>query len=426
MNSPIAQDSAAQSPGQVSHSSLFQRSGENMVENCPKSPCLARELERFYQNDLYDVLGSPVQERSLQEDVIRQAKTELKHHDSAINKHLVKKAVLEEKSKPWRLGSAVSSNIVDSDGCAVNTFQTERAVRKRIRELDEDSKRQDLAIQKHNTKKAALEKGIKRNLDYEPGQPSKKPVFEAAEGHTLVSMPGENRSKRRVNSYAKLLGDERPGDSTGIVAELPGDFSALQEGISETAGSFLELSGRPYGSSSTSFTEEPLGPLPLRPDFFTEELLAPLPLRQVAPVAPLTINSSIPAKAPSHHGRDLVERQGFCRAPASNSPPLINSYESKPSGNQATFGNIVQEPPRQIPDKEIIERDKQPDREYASVGPASSGRSFTHWLLRRRPSSFGSVMNGMFEKFERVAIGGWPARKPRDKRAVPVDDSVKT
>ena len=35
-------------------------------------------------------------------------------------------------------------------------------------------------------------------------------------------------------------------------------------------------------------------------------------------------------------------------------------------------------------------------------------------------------MDGMFKKFERVAIGAWPARKARHKRAVPVDDSVKT
>ena len=103
MNSPIAQDSAARSRGQGSDSSLFQRSGKNNVENCPESPWLARELERFYENDLDDVLRSPVQERFLQEDVIRQAKTELKHHDSAINKHLVKKAALEEKAKSWVL-----------------------------------------------------------------------------------------------------------------------------------------------------------------------------------------------------------------------------------------------------------------------------------------------------------------------------------
>ena len=157
MNSPIAQDSAARSRGQRSDSSLFQRSGKNKVENRPESPWLARELERFYGNDLYDVLRSPVQEQSLREDVIRQAKTELKHHDSAINKHLVKKAALEQKSESWLLDSGVSS---DSDEGAADPFQIKPAIEKRILELEEASKRQDLAIQKHNSKKAALERGM--------------------------------------------------------------------------------------------------------------------------------------------------------------------------------------------------------------------------------------------------------------------------
>ena len=394
MDSPIAQDSAAQSPGQVSHSSLFQRSGENMVENCPESPCLARELERFYQNGLYDVLGSPVQERSLQEDVIRQAKTELKHHDSAINKHLVKKAVLEEKSKPWRLGSAVSRNVVDSDGSAVGRFQTEPAVEKRIRELEEYSKRQDLAIQKHNTKKAALERGIKRNLDYEPGQPSKKPVFEAAE-----------------EDYEGLLRPACPGGFTEPQTARLGEFTV--ENSSRKLRRLRRSPGRSYNSRSTNSTVEPLPSL-----------------TEVAPVALLYDDSSMIAEASSRRVLNSERADIALRICDLNSAQCISSsrenYRIESSGNQAMSGDTVQEPPRQIPFKEIIERDKQPDREYASEGPASSGRSYTHWLLRRRPSSFGSVMNGMFEKFERVAIGVWPARRSREKRAVPVEDSVKT
>ena len=392
MNSPIAQDSAAQSPGQVSHSSLFQRSGENMVENCPESPCLARELERFYQNDLYDVLGSPVQERSLQEDVIRQAKTELKHHDSAINKHLVKKAVLEEKSKPWRLGSAVSSNVVDSEGSTVGRFQSEPAVEKRIRELEEASKRQDLAIQKHNTKKAALERGIKRNLDYEPGQPSKKPVFEAAE-----------------EDYEGLLGPACPGGFTELQTARPGEFTI--ENSSRKLRSLRRSPDRSYNSRSTNSTVEPLSGF-----------------MDVEPIALHYDDSGMIAEASS--GRVLNSEEAdivlrFCDLDSAKfRSSSRDNYRIESPGDQATSGDIIQEPPRQIPLKEIIERDKQPDREYASEGPASSGRSFTHWLLRRRPSSFGSVMNGMFEKFERVAIGAWPARKSRDKRAVPVEDSV--
>ena len=157
-----------------------------MVESRPESPWLARELERFDQNDLYDVLRSPPQERSLQDDVIRQAKTELQHQNSAINKHLVKKAALEEKSKSWELDSDVSS---DSDEDAVDPFQAKPTIEKRVLELEEASKRQDLAIHKHTTKKAALERGIKRHLDYKPGKASKKPVFEVAEAAEANAEP---------------------------------------------------------------------------------------------------------------------------------------------------------------------------------------------------------------------------------------------
>ena len=304
INSPIAQDSAAQSPGQVSESSLIQRSGEKMVENCPESPWLARELDRFYQNDLDDILRSPAQERSLQEDVIRQAKTELKNHDSAIHKHLAKKAALEEKSKTWEL-DGVSSHVLDSDEGAVDPFKSETAIEKRIRELEEASKRQDLAIQKHNVKKAALERGIKRHLAYEPERPSKKPVL-------------------------KLVQDSQE------------DSEEDTEGYSE------------------------------------EERYE--------------CSESLPSVA----GSDT------------DSEPFLGFWR---------------EPKQQTPFKETI-RYTLPDLEHASGGPATSGRSFTHWLLSRGPSSFGSVMDGMFKKFERVAIGVWPTRKSRPKSAVPVEDSV--
>ena len=251
MNSPIAQDSAAQSPGQVSDPSPFQRAGENMVQKCPESPWIASELE-------------------------------------------------------------------------------------------EASKRQDLAIQKHNVKKAALERGIKRHLDYEPEQPSKKPEqqpppghpqqqqpqhmghpdyapLEAAEGDPLVSMPVEHRPKK-------------------IAAQ--NDVVRAERDIA-------------YWESDIAYSE---------PSFYDED------------------------------ARSIVA--------------------SRCSTDDVQTGDADER------------RNKQPDLEYASEGPASSGRSFTHWLLRRRPSSFGSVMNGMFKKFERLAISVGSARKSRDKEAVPVEDSV--
>ncbi|KAK0509453.1 hypothetical protein JMJ35_007847 [Cladonia borealis] len=331
MNSPIAQDSVAQSPGQLSGSSLIQRSGENMVENCPESPWLARELDRFYQNDLYDVLRSPVQERSLQEDAIRQAKAELKHHDSAINKHLVKKAALEEKSKSWELDSTVSSNIVDGDSGAVDPFQTEPAIEKRIRELEEASKRQDLAIQKHNTKKAALERGIKRSLDYEPDQPSKRPVFEAAEGHTSEPSPLENP----------------PRDD--LWDEQWDDFGDEADSLRSRA-SIASFSGWNYES-------EPPG----------------------------------------------SQRRGG-----------DNWYGDIYCGNRI-IGNRVQGHQPQNSVSVSIEQQV----------PRSGGEKRVSVTQRIWASSLGSVMDEMFKKFERVAIGAWPARKSRDKSAVPVDDSVK-
>ena len=347
MNSPIAQDSAAQSPGQVSGSSLIQRSGENMVENCPESPWLARELDRFYQNDLYDILPSPAQERSLQEDVIRQAKTELKHHDSAIKKHLVKKAALEEKSKPWELDSAESINIIDSDGCAVDPFQTEPAVERRIRQLEEASQRQDLAIQKHNTKKAALERGIKRHLEYEPGQPSKNPYSRAAGRNTFPSA-----------TLAKLQVVTHPTKVSGSPAEAPSDHLCHE---TESLRSCASFSGWSYESEPTSYQKG---------------------------------------------GRDKCYGDIYC------GDRIIGNRVQGHQPQNSISVSIEQQVPRSGGEKRV------------SVTPGPDISS-AHRKQRIWASSLGSVMDEMFKKFERVAIGAWPARKSRDKSAVPVDDSVK-
>ena len=385
MNSPVAQDSAGQSPSQILDSSLFQRSEEAMFENLSGSPWLAREIERIPQNDLCDLHSSPVEERSMGEDLVRQ-KTASTEHDSAIAKHLVKKAALEEKLKVWQLDSAVSDSIVDSDGCGGSPYQSGLAIEKRILELEEASKRQDLAIQKHNVKKAALERGIKRHLDYEPGQPSKKPVFEA-EQEVDVAVPVVPQNAEEVYRNETF------------------DASRAQ---SDASRAYSEAS---WAQSDASWDQVQwdFSPLELIGGEFDERMLE---------------------EATPHQGREsannitLRSRASMYEVSASQ---FIESNNEKRCGHRATSGNTVQEPKQQTPIKETIEqRDIQPDLEYASGGAASGGRSFTNWRLRRRPSSFGSVMDGMLKKFERVAIGAWPARKARHKRAVPVDDSVKT
>ena len=242
MDSPIAQDSAGQSPGQLSDFSLLQWSGENMAANCPGSPWLARELKRFSQNDLYDVLPSSVQERSPPEDVTRQAEREIKEQDSAINKHLDKKAGIEEKLRFWQPDSAVSNSSVDSDGYVGDAFQSGLGIEKRIRGLKEASKQQDVAIQQHIIRKASLERELKAwqpKLDYESGQPGKRLVFEAegeeavgeeaeiedADGEdTFESMPighrpKEKRAQNDVKSDGKPLMLPKLGG--GIPAEAP-------------------------------------------------------------------------------------------------------------------------------------------------------------------------------------------------------------
>lgn len=360
-----------------------------MAENNPGSPWLAREWKRFSQNDLYDVLPSSVQGRSLQEDAIRQAKTELKEQDSAINKHLVKKAALEEKLKVWQLDSAVSNSIIACDGSAVNTSQSGLAIEKRIQELKESSKKQDVAIQKHHVSKAALEKGIKQwqVQPSDPGQPSKEQIFgpQGEEPIPIVHGPEKEPARNDVENNT-----ETKYSSTTSVARIlgPAEFRDRICHFYDEPPS----TGRPFNL----LAERSRGALPSRED------------------------SSIPAKAPSHHGWD----------PAAVESDL-NSYsheyhEIESPGNRVKSSrDAFQEPPRQI--KETIEQaEKQPRPGGEKQGTVTTGpgKSFTHWLLRRKPSSFGSVMDGMFKKFERVAIGGWPARKSRDKRAVPVEGSV--
>ena len=379
MNSPVAQDTARQSPSQLSDSSLFQRSEEGMFEDFSGSPWLAREVERIPQNDPCDLHSGPVEERSMREDLIRQAKQASKEHDSAISKHLVKKAALEEKLKVWQLDSVVSDSIVDSDGCGGNPFQSGLAIKERIRELKEASKRQDLAIQKHDTKKATLERGIKRHLDSDSGQPSKKPVFEA-EKDLDVAVPVVHQNAEDIYQHEIYYAS---WDRVQSFASPTWSHSPLRLSGFKCDKSMLEDATPHQGRESAN----------------NITLMARASTREVS------TSPSIESKTRMKRGGDrfFSDRAWVDRA-----------------------GRTVQEPKQQTPFKEIIEqRDKQHDLEYA-CGVAGPGRSFTNWLLRRRPSSFGSVMDGMFKKFERVAIGAWPARKARHKRAVPVDDSVKT
>ena len=213
MNSPVAQELAVQSPNQLLDPRCSEFSQETMFENCLESPWLAREIERIPHNDLQDLLLRPVEDQSRRDDLIRQAKTESKEQDAAITKHLSKKAALEEKSKVWQLDSAASDSIVDSVGSGGNPLQSGFAIEKRIRELKESAKKQDVAIQKHITRKAFLEREIKLwqpKSENESGQPGDKLISETDEGDAFVSMPVETQPKEKpaqndLKSNAKPL-----------------------------------------------------------------------------------------------------------------------------------------------------------------------------------------------------------------------------
>ena len=210
-----------------------------------------------------------------------------------------------------------------------------------------------------------------------------KPVFQAAEGHTLVSLLGGNRSKKKQalnndKSYAELLGPVRPGDSPDIVAARE-----LEGSIGDITGSFLEFSGPPYDSSSTSFTGEPL-----------------------APVAPLTNNSSIPAKAPSHHGRDPADISSYGHAPPINSQALEYSSDSKRFGNQATSGDIVQGPPWQIPfTKSVEQQDTQsrPGGDKQEPVNTRPGWSYAHLPKCKEALSDDPIMFAMSD----ISLHAW-------------------
>ena len=301
-----------------------------MSANFSESSWLAREIERIPENDFYNLHPGPVEERSRVEDLIRQAKTESKEQDSAISKHLVKKAALEEKLKFWQLDSSVSNSIVDPDGNAVSPLQGGLAIEKRIRELKEASKQQDVAIQKHHVRKAALEREIKLDLDYKPEQPL-----------AYSRSAAENTASR---------------DKEEVDVTMP-----VVQGLIEK---------------------------------------------------------------PARNAQGIL--CGYHEMRASCSPPAIYDFSSEfRSDHQAMSGDTVQEPKKHSRFKQTIKRrGKQRYLAYAQEGPASSGRSSAHW--GRRSPSFGSVVNGMFKKFEQMAIGVWPARKSRDKSAVPAEESVDT
>ena len=403
MNCPTAQISAAQSPGQVSESSLIQRSGEDMVKNRPESPWVARELDHFYQNDLYDVLRSPVQEGTVQEDVIRQAKTELKHHVSAVNKHLAKKAALEEKSKCWEL-DGVSRNIVDSDEDAVDPFQTGSAIKKRILDLEEALMRQDLAIRKHNTKKATLERGIKRHSDYEPWQPSKKPVSKATQKEKAEGDTSETPSEVSASMLGSIMGsarqkevaeedtsETRSGESALMLGRMIGSaYSGLDQCDVDDSPWFpyqgQDLSWTGQGFDKSSSTEE-------SSDLLKEAHRVPLHSLE---------DSSSSAKMISHHVWDPAELiMDFGGVPPINSQS-VERQESKTSSKGATFRNIVKEPTQLTPFEDTSQQQSVP----------RSGGEKSYLLTTSPGRSIESIMDEMSRSFERVAINVQFAREP--------------
>ena len=166
-------------------------------------------------------------------------------------------------------------------------FQTEPAIEKRILELEEASNRQDVAIQKHNSKKAALERGIKRHMGYEPGQPSKKSVYQAAKRDTdeldalsrpieIRKIPGltdcihewdgtESLSTRSTiagaGSIEQTFKSEPPGNQTSLEDERFGD------GIRRQSGNIVRFEDtvqepRPQTPVKDSMKQQDTQPLP--------------------------------------------------------------------------------------------------------------------------------------------------------------------
>ena len=350
IDGPVAQDLARQSPGQLSDPSPLQRSGETMVENFSSFPRLARELERIPQTDLHDLPPSPVERR----DLIGQAETKWKEHDFAIRKHLVKKAALVEKLKVWQLDSVVSNKIVKSDECGGNPFQSQLAIEKRIRELKEALKHQDVAIQKHYIRKAALGREMKlwqRNLDREPVQ------NDVTNHHSLSARLG----------VPKL-----------ITASIINGTSGLQS-----------VHERSYASTKVRCA-----------------------MTMVAPVAPLPKDSSIPAEVPNYHALDRpiflnISSDGL--API-NDQSLEYSYKRKPSGDQATRMStvqVLQRTTRTTYGVAAAQRNaSRPDPKSHKQRTETAGgdTSSAPPPMRKHPWTFDSVMDKMSQKLERVDI----------------------
>ena len=256
----VTPDYAGQSPTQLSDSSLFQCSGETIFDSRSECSWLAGEIERIPETGLHDLHSGPVEKRFLGEDLLPQAKKDSKKHDSAISKHLVKKAALEEKLKCWQLDSTVSNSTVDSDECAEEPSQSGLALEKRIRELKEALKQQDVAIQKHIIRKASLEREIKLwqpKSNNESGQPGKKLVSKTDKGDAFVSMPvkpqpKETPAQNEFKSNAKPLmlacgGGSAYGGANARSTEQPMSYSPRYYG-SHSPRYYESHSSRYYGS----------------------------------------------------------------------------------------------------------------------------------------------------------------------------------
>ena len=399
LDSPIAQDSAGQSPGQVPDSNFIQHSGKIMAGRSSTFPRLFRELDRFPQDDLNNIPLSPVQSVQSQcsnDDLIEHARTELKEHEAAITKHLVKKAALEEKLKVWQLDSAVSNGIVDNDGCGGNPLQSGLAIEKRIRELKEASKQQDDAIQKHHIRRAALERRIDlwrpyTELDYG--------IAEATTEDTLISNTisvSARATCARGSSGSLSYG----GDMTARLPSAPRSPSAA------SAGSWLvELATVAPSSAPRSPSAASAGSW----------------LVELATVAPSPKDGSIPAKVPNHHTLDQPESLSIFvdgLAPI-NDKALQYSYEREPSGDQATPGRTTRDSRRALYEKATADRD---DFQRDSMGPkqetgtADPIMSYRHRPPREDPWDSRSIMDKMIKKFERVNITRFLTRKSEIKK----------
>ena len=183
------------------------------------------------------------------------------------------------------------------------------AIEKRIQDLIEASKQQDVAVERHHVSRAALERKIKlwqRNLDNEHGrsEPQRQtalaplPIVHGPEKRPAQNDVENNAETENISESSVASGQREVRDFAKIGGTI-GDVQTSDEDLSKTGGnpssSVCGVSSR-YGDSLAGLSNTG-GPSN--------------GVTGVPGVALLTKDSSIPAKAPSLQGLDPAKSPSF-------------------------------------------------------------------------------------------------------------------